>query len=148
MRLPRRTEAAACDAPWQPRRRPALLAAVLLGHGLLLLGWRLALAPHATPPAATGPAAPPLVWLSLAAAPAPVAPRPTTEPAPNPRAAPRASRPISPDLPARTTDLTVIPPTASSGLPVNRSRYVIAWPMGLNRSTGIRIDALLPAIRA
>ena len=67
---------------WAPRRRPGLLALVLLGHVGLLLGWHLELLPRvrgAQPPAPR----PALVWLSIAAR-----PQPRTEPAAAPQPSP------------------------------------------------------------
>lgn len=86
---------------WAPRRRPGLLAGVLLAHVLLLLGWHLELSPRlrGTPPTARQSA---LVWLQLTPPPRPapgVAPPPGTEAAKPPPAKARARHTAQPAVP-------------------------------------------------
>lgn len=65
--------------PWAPRRRPGLLAGVLLAHALLLLGWHFELVPRlrGVQPATQATA---LVWLQIAPA-TPAAPQAAPTPA-------------------------------------------------------------------
>ncbi len=105
---------------WAPRRRPGLLALVLLGHVGVLLGWHFELLPHVrgAQPQAQQPA---LVWLNIAAraqpqsqpaaAPQPAPARPA-QPGPTAMAKPAPSTAPAPDPAPVTTAIHLPAPEA------------------------------------